>query len=153
MLATDVGDLLTARPAKRVLPLEWCAEFDSCGFYLRNARPGSVREAGLSAGAIQDLIRLASVGTLNPRNQESVVRNHRSSVAALTSLIVLFSAPAALASGDKNTYNNPKDPIYEEPFANYDDEGRMMIFCAEDALLVVVPAQGGALEVTCQVVE
>jgi hypothetical protein len=29
----------------------------------------------------------------------------------------------------------------------------MMIFCAEDELLDVVPAESGALEVTCQVVE
>jgi hypothetical protein len=77
-------------------------------------------------------------------------------LAAIAVIAVGFS-PTLLAGGDQNGYNNPKgdipDDTYNEPFANYDNDGRMMIFCAEDELLVVVPAEGGALEVTCQVVE
>jgi len=75
---------------------------------------------------------------------------------SMAAFALIFSA-TLIAGGDQNGYNNPKgDPAedtYLEPFANYDDSGRMMIFCAEDELLVVVPAEGGALEVTCQPVE
>lgn len=74
---------------------------------------------------------------------------------AIAAVAVGFSS-MLLAGGGQNGYNNPKgdipDDTYNEPFANYDNEGRMMIFCAEDELLVVVPTEGGALEVTCQVV-
>ncbi len=75
---------------------------------------------------------------------------------SIAAFSLIFSA-TLIAGGDQNGYNNPKgDPAedtYLEPFANYDDGGRMMIFCAEDELLVVVPTEGGALEVTCQPVE
>ncbi|MEE4279296.1 MAG: hypothetical protein V2I82_12575 [Halieaceae bacterium] len=77
-------------------------------------------------------------------------------LAAIAAIAVGFS-PSLLAAGGQNGYNNPKgdipDDTYNEPFANYDNEGRMMVFCAEDELLVVVPAEGGALEITCQVVD
>ena len=76
-------------------------------------------------------------------------------LAAIAAIAVGFS-PTLLAGGGQNGYNNPKgDPAedtYNEPFANYDSDGRMMIFCAEDELLVVIPTEGGALEVTCQIV-
>jgi hypothetical protein len=77
-------------------------------------------------------------------------------LASIAAIAVGFSS-TLIAGGDQNGYNNPKgdipDDTYNEPFANFDGDGRMMIFCAEDELLVVVPAEGGALEVTCQVVE
>jgi hypothetical protein len=77
-------------------------------------------------------------------------------LASLTA-IALASSAGLYAAGGKNAYNNPSgDPssdTFETPFANYDGDGRMMVFCAEDELLVVVPAEGGALEVTCQTVE
>ncbi len=45
-----------------------------------------------------------------------------------------------IAGGGQNGYNNPKgdipDDTHNEPFANFDGGGRMMIFCAEDELLV-----------------
>ena len=77
-------------------------------------------------------------------------------LASIMAIAVGFS-PTLIAGGDQNGYNNPKGDIpedtYNEPFANYDGGGRMMVFCAEEELLVVVPTEGGALEVTCQVVE
>lgn len=77
-------------------------------------------------------------------------------LASIAVIALAFSA-GLYAAGGKNAYNNPSgDPssdTFETPFANYDGDGRMMIFCAEDELLVVIPAEGGALEVTCQTVE
>lgn len=71
---------------------------------------------------------------------------------SIVGVALALSTPAS-ANGDKNAYNNPNgDPTtasFNVPFANYEQEGRMMIFCAAEELLVVVPQQDGALEVTC----
>lgn len=67
--------------------------------------------------------------------------------------VALALTTVVSANGDKNAYNNPNgDPTtasFNVPFANYEQEGRMMIFCAAEELLVVVPKEEGALEVTC----
>ena len=72
---------------------------------------------------------------------------------SLAAVTLAFATPLT-AGGDKNAYNNPNgepsSSTFSPPYANYDSDGRMMVFCAEDELLVVVPAEGGALEVICQ---
>lgn len=77
-------------------------------------------------------------------------------LASLAAVTLAFAAPLN-AGGDKNAHNNPNgEPstgTFNPPYANYDGEGRMMVFCAENELLVVVPAEGGALEVICQPVD
>ena len=78
-------------------------------------------------------------------------RNYR--VLSAITAATLLATTALYAGGDKNAHNNPNGrpttDSFDVPFANYDDGGRMMIFCAEDELLVVVPAEKGALQVTC----
>jgi hypothetical protein len=77
-------------------------------------------------------------------------------LASIAALALVYGMPLQ-AGGDKNAHNNPNgEPstdTFNPPYANYDNDGRMMVFCAEDELLVVVPAEGGALEVTCQPAE
>lgn len=77
-------------------------------------------------------------------------------ILASIAAIGIASSAGLYASGDKNANNNPNgtpdSDTFDTPFANYDGDGRMMVFCAEDELLVVIPASGGALEVTCQIV-
>ena len=73
----------------------------------------------------------------------------------LSSIAVLGFAftTAVPAEGDKNSHNNPSGTpssgSFEAPFTNYDGDGRMIIFCAEDELLVAIPEEGGVLTVTC----
>ena len=67
-------------------------------------------------------------------------------------LVVLTSSNVAWAGGDKNAHNNPNgnpaEDTFQTPYANTGD-GRMMIFCAENEMLVVTPIEPGALEVIC----
>lgn len=79
---------------------------------------------------------------------------HMSSPAALallTAIALVFSA-AAFAGGDKNAHNNPSgepdDESFEMPFLNMGD-GRVMVFCAEDELLVITPVNSGAADAVC----
>ena len=77
----------------------------------------------------------------------------KSLVLSSIAVLALAFTTAVPAVGDKNSYNNPNgEPSsgsFEAPFTNYDGDGRMMIFCAEDELLVATPEDGGALTVTC----
>jgi hypothetical protein len=74
-------------------------------------------------------------------------------LASIAAVTFAFAAPLT-AGGDQNAHNNPNgepsSSTFNPPYTNYDSDGRMMVFCAEDELLVVVPAEGGALEVICQ---
>ena len=71
---------------------------------------------------------------------------------ALSAVVALTVATFANAGGDQNAHNNPTgDPptdTYQVPYANVGD-GRLMIFCAEDELLVITPVESGAAEATC----
>ncbi len=70
----------------------------------------------------------------------------------IVAVIGLVRSAGALAGGDQNAYNNPTgdppDDTYQTPYANTGD-GRIMVFCAEGEVLVITPAEGGAVEASC----
>jgi hypothetical protein len=75
-------------------------------------------------------------------------------VAVIAALLAFGWGAQGFAGGDQNAYNNPTgDPptdTYQEPFANYDNEGRLIVSCATNERLTMVQ-EDGAVELTCQV--
>jgi hypothetical protein len=73
-------------------------------------------------------------------------------IATLVSSALLAVGSGAFAAGGQNANGNPTgDPAedtYQNPFSNQGD-GRMLIYCADDETLLILPAEGGAVEATC----
>jgi len=64
----------------------------------------------------------------------------------------LIGSSIGLAGGDKNAYNNPagQPPQPDQtPYVNTGD-GRMMVFCEADEVLVITPVDLGSIEATCK---
>jgi hypothetical protein len=82
---------------------------------------------------------------------------HSLFVSVAFGIVLTLISTTLIAGGGKLAYGNPTgDPAedtYQTPYANVGEDGRILVFCAEDELLVITPVDSGAAEASCQPTE
>jgi hypothetical protein len=71
-------------------------------------------------------------------------------------MALVFASTTSFAEGGKKAYSNPggepAEDTYQTPYASEGD-GRVLVYCAEDEVLVITPVDTGAAEAVCQTAE